>query len=486
MAAQAPSSQREIRRRNLSRVLYAVAEQGPSSRAAVAARLGLTRTAVSTLVDELLRGGLLTEQGPTPPGGGPGRPGTALALTDSGPCGLGAEIGVDHLAVCAVDLRGRVRMRKEIEYEGRDSRPATVLPRLRGLLDEVTAQARELGLSPAAVAVAVPGLISLGTSTVVRAPNLGWHDTDIAPALAAADANARAKADAVSKADAARDAGAKADAAAEAGADAEAGVKRRSGPAARAKATAGVSASTVKKATASRVGAAAAAKTPEEAWVQVAGTRLPLIVDNEANLGALAELWLDGGRVPRDFVHVSAEVGIGAAIVLGGELLRGNRGFAGEIGHVPVHPDGPLCACGGKGCLEQYAGEPALLGAAGVSVDRPRDAALAALRESAASGDERALRALEEAGTALGLALAGTVNLLDPSALVLGGVLARFAPWLLPSLERELVARTAAPGAPPDLVVSGLGADGPLLGAAHTAVRVVLDDPLSYRAKITG
>ncbi|OEV22778.1 ROK family protein, partial [Streptomyces nanshensis] len=70
---------------NLSRVLYAVAQQGPSSRAAVATRLGLTRTAVSTLVDELLRGGLLTEQGPTPAAGGPGRPGTALALTDSGP-----------------------------------------------------------------------------------------------------------------------------------------------------------------------------------------------------------------------------------------------------------------------------------------------------------------------------------------------------------------------------------------------------------------
>ncbi|MEU2724777.1 ROK family transcriptional regulator [Streptomyces smyrnaeus] len=471
MAAQAPSSQREIRRRNLSRVLYVVAEQGPSSRAAVAARLGLTRTAVSTLVDELLRGGLLTEQGPTPTGGGPGRPGTALALTDSGPCGLGAEIGVDHLAVCAVDLRGRVRVRKEIEYEGRDSRPATVLPRLRGLMDEVTAQARELGLSPAAVAVAVPGLISLGTSTVVRAPNLGWHDTDIAPALAEADAAANANADAEADADA--DADSKADADdAEAGADAKAGAKRRSESAARAKAAEGVRAST--------------AKMPEQAWVQAAGTRLPLIVDNEANLGALAELWLDSGRVPRDFVHVSAEVGIGAAIVLGGELLRGNRGFAGEIGHVPVHPDGPLCACGGKGCLEQYAGEPALLRAAGVSVDRPRDAALAALRESAASGDERALRALAEAGSALGLALAGTINLLDPSALVLGGVLARFAPWLLPSLERELVARTAAPGAPPDLVVSGLGADGPLLGAAHTAVRVVLDDPLSYRAKTAG
>ncbi|MBO8191826.1 ROK family transcriptional regulator [Streptomyces oryzae] len=415
MAAQAPSSQREIRRRNLSRVLHAVAEQGPSSRATVAAQLGLTRTAVSTLVDELLRSGLLVEQGPTPPGGGPGRPGTALALTDRGPCGLGAEIGVDHLAVCAVDMRGQVRARGEIESEGRNSAPGPVLIRLQRLVDEVTVQAHDLGLRPAALAVAVPGLVARGTSRVVHAPNLGWHDTEIAPALA------------------------------EPGTEAV-----------------------------PRTGARATDKP------------LPLIVDNEANLGALAELWLDPSRVPRDFVHVSAEVGIGAAVVLDGELLRGNRGFAGEIGHVPVRPDGPRCACGGRGCLEQYAGELALLDAAGITADGPRDAALAALRERAASGDRRALRALEKAGTALGLALAGTVNLLDPSALVLGGVLARFAQWLQPSLERELRERTAAPGAPPELLVSGLGADGPLLGAAHAAVREVLDDPLSYQATKEG
>ncbi|MBO8189621.1 ROK family transcriptional regulator [Streptomyces spirodelae] len=436
MAASAPSSQREIRRRNLSRVLYAVAEPGPSSRAAVATRLGLTRTAVSTLVDELLRGGLLTEQGPTPPDGGPGRPGTALALTDSGPCGLGAEIGVDHLAVCAVDLRGRVRAREDVESEGRSSEPGAVLDRLRGLVDTVAAQARGHGLSPAALTVAVPGLIARGTSSVVRAPNLGWRDVDIAPALASAGASSGS----------ASGSGSRSASSSRAATSTQPGTGTRPGP-------------------------------------EAGSSPLPITADNEANLAALAELWLDSGRVPRDFVHVSAEVGIGAAIVLDGELLRGTRGFAGEIGHVPVRPDGPPCACGGKGCLEQYAGEWALLRAAGAPVEGPRDATLAALRERAAAGDERALRALQEAGTALGLALAGTVNLLDPGALVLGGVLARFAPWLLPSLERELTERTAAPGAPPDLVVSGLGADGPLLGAAHAAVRVVLDDPLSYRTE---
>ncbi|MGY1439662.1 ROK family transcriptional regulator [Streptomyces reniochalinae] len=410
MTGHGASPQREMRRRNLSRVLHAVAEQGPCSRAAVAARLGLTRTAVSTLVEELLRGGLLTEQGTTPPGGaggGPGRPGTALALTDAGPCGLGAEIGVDHLAVCAVDPRGQVRTRARLESDGRGSAPELVLTRLRTLVDEVAQQARGLGLRPVRLAVAVPGLVARGTTTVVRAPNLGWSDTDIASALA-------------------------------------------------------------------DPGERGTIETPP--LVEA----LPLLVDNEANLGALAELWLGSGRVPRDFVHVSAEVGIGAAVVLSGELLRGARGFAGELGHVPVRPDGPRCGCGGRGCLEQYAGEVALLRAAGLRTDGARDDALTALAERAGAGDTRARDALEEAGTALGVALAGTVNLLDPRAVVLGGALARFATWLLPALERELRERTAAPGVPPALVISGLGAEGPLLGAAHAAVRVVLDDPLSY------
>ncbi|MGW7518031.1 ROK family protein [Streptomyces sp. NPDC054796] len=411
MAAPAPTSQREMRRRNLSRVLYAVAEGGPSSRATVAAHIGLTRAAVSTLTDELLRAGLLVELGPGR-SGGVGRPGSALALTDSGPCGIGAEIGVDHLTVCAVDLRGRVRARTSEEAANRDSEPSAVLARLGELTRRVTEDAAAEGLAPAGLALAVPGLVTRGTSTVVRAPNLGWQSTDIAAHLNHLD-----------------------------------------GP----------------------------------------GGPLPLAVDNEANLGALAELWLGRGEgSARDFIHVSAEVGIGAAIVLDGELLRGTRGFAGELGHVPVRPEGPACACGGRGCLEQYAGEAALLRAAGITAGAgtggrggtgggaTQGDALAALAARAGDGDTAALDALSGAGTALGIALAGAVNLLDPRAVVLGGALAGLAPWLLPSLEGELERRTAVPDGVPEVSVSALGPEGPLLGAAHSVVRAVLDDPGGY------
>ncbi|MDN0196620.1 ROK family transcriptional regulator [Streptomyces sp. S.PNR 29] len=378
-----PDTQQGMRRRNLARVMHAVSAEGPLSRAAVASHIGLTRAAVSTLVDELIRAGLLEELGPERPGR-VGRPGSALAVSGHGPAGIGAEVGVDHLAVCAVDLRGQVRSRAVRHGTNRARPPEPVIEELTELVRRVVAEAEGEGLWPAGLAVAVPGLVARDARTVVRAPNLDWHDTDLGALL------------------------------------------------------------------------------PVD---------LPLTVDNEANFGALAELWLGDGT-PRDFLHVSAEIGIGAAVVVDGLLLRGTRGFAGELGHIPVHPDGPECACGGRGCLEQYAGEDAVLRAAGLE---PGEDRVGLLSGRAAEGDEDVRGALRDAGTALGIALTGAVNLLDPESVVLGGALSGLAPWLLPSLRAELARRTAGPVCP--VSVSGLGPEGPLLGAAHSVVRAVLDDP---------
>ncbi|AZS88861.1 ROK family transcriptional regulator [Streptomyces griseoviridis] len=385
-----PDTQQGMRRRNLARVMHAVSAGGPLSRAAVASRIGLTRAAVSSLVDELIRSGLLQELGPERPGR-VGRPGSALAVSGHGPAGIGAEIGVDHLAVCAVDLRGEVRARIVRQGANRGRPAAPVLAELTTLVRRVVARAERAGLWPAGLAVAVPGLVARDARTVVRAPNLEWRDTDLGALLPA---------------------------------------------------------------------------------------EFPLTVDNEANFGALAELWL-GADTPPDFLHVSAEIGIGAAVVVDGGLLRGTRGFAGELGHVPVRPEGPACPCGGRGCLEQYAGEEAVLRAAGLE---PGEDRVGLLADRAAEGDEDVRRALRDAGTALGIALTGAVNLLDPEAVVLGGALSGLAPWLLPALEEELDRRTAGPACP--VSVSRLGPEGPLLGAAHSVVRAVLDDPAAVGERV--
>ena len=203
-------------------------------------------------------------------------------------------------------------------------------------------------------------------------------------------------------------------------------------------------------------------------------SELELRLDNEANLAALGELWRAGGRLDT-FVHVSGEVGIGAGIVLHGELLRGRHGFAGEIGHLPVPGSDAPCACGATGCLEQVAGQDALVRAAGVG---PGADAVAA---AAAAGDEQALGALGAAGRALGTALAGVLNLLDVDVVVLGGGYARLAPWLAPAVTTQLRRRVLAVGAREVTVVPGrLGADAAVLGAAGSVVRGVLAEPARY------
>ncbi len=190
-------------------------------------------------------------------------------------------------------------------------------------------------------------------------------------------------------------------------------------------------------------------------------------VDNEANLAALAEHWYGGA--PADFVHVSGEIGVGGAIVLGGTLFRGVRGFAGELGHLSVDPRGPRCGCGSRGCLEQLAGQTALLRAARAVSE---DDLLARL----ARGERRATAALTRAGRALGLALAGAVNLLDVPAVVLGGFYARVGERLVEPVSAELTRRVIS-GAPVQVRVSELGADAAMLGAAGTVVRGVIAEP---------
>ena len=129
----------------------------------------------------------------------------------------------------------------------------------------------------------------------------------------------------------------------------------------------------------------------------------PLSVENEANLGALAELSEGAGREFADFVYLSAEVGIGAGIVLDGELFRGAHGFGGEIGHLTIDPSGPPCPCGSRGCLERLAGQDALLRLAGWDArtggpgPRPEWPG-AMLAESARAGQPRTLEGAQPGG----------------------------------------------------------------------------------------
>jgi predicted NBD/HSP70 family sugar kinase len=200
---------------------------------------------------------------------------------------------------------------------------------------------------------------------------------------------------------------------------------------------------------------------------------LPGSVDNEANLAALGE-----AAPGRSFVYVSGEVGIGAGIVLDGKLFQGTHGWAGELGHVAVRPDGPPCHCGSRGCLEQYAGQEAILAAAGLPGGTVADAVT-----RASAGDPPMLAALAGAGRALGVAVAGVVNLLDVGTVVLGGSYALLAPWLAGPVEREVAARVLTAGWSPVAVrASRLGTEATVVGAAGSVTRAVRDDPARWLA----
>jgi predicted NBD/HSP70 family sugar kinase len=210
----------------------------------------------------------------------------------------------------------------------------------------------------------------------------------------------------------------------------------------------------------------------------------PLTADNEANLAALAELWEGTARGLRDVLYISGEIGVGAGIIVAGELFRGAQGYGGEFGHMTMDPTGRPCGCGSRGCLETFAGLEALLAGAGLD---PASAAtttgsgepVAMLAGRARAGDEQALAALRDGGHWLGIAIASAANLLNFQAVVLGGFFAQLATWLAAPITRELEAHVlASDWAVPRLLPSILGPEAAVRGAAALSLRRVLADPL--------
>jgi predicted NBD/HSP70 family sugar kinase len=207
-----------------------------------------------------------------------------------------------------------------------------------------------------------------------------------------------------------------------------------------------------------------------------------VLIDNEANLAALGEL--HAGPDPRaTFLYVSAEIGVGAGIVLDGVLFRGARGWSGELGHVPVAADGPPCRCGARGCLEQLAGLEAIATAAGLESLLPPDQVVLQIAQRARRRDPSALGALDRAAHALGVGLSAVVNLLDIDTVVLGGVYGPLAGWLRPTIEREIDRRVlTAAWSPVTVRPARLGSEAAVVGAAGFVVRAVLDRPAEWLA----
>ena len=238
---------------------------------------------------------------------------------------------------------------------------------------------------------------------------------------------------------------------------------------------------------------------PNVAWREfalrerlIASLGLPTIVENDANAAAWGEFRFGAGRGSTYLLMVTVGTGIGGGIVAGGRLFRGAHGFAAEIGHIIVEPEGPLCGCGNRGCWEQVAAGRAIDRGGEVAAREHPESQLAKLAggdparvtgrivtEAAEAGDPMAIRVLATVGRRLGEGIAGLANVLDPDVVVLGGGAVGAGELLIGparvAFEESVEAARHRP--PTRLLVAQLGPMAGAIGAAALALDACRDMP---------
>jgi predicted NBD/HSP70 family sugar kinase len=217
---------------------------------------------------------------------------------------------------------------------------------------------------------------------------------------------------------------------------------------------------------------------------------VPVLVDNDANLGALAEHWWGAGRGVDDLAYIKVATGIGSGHIIHGEIYRGATGVAGEIGHTAIDPHGKPCICGLRGCLVTLIGSPALIERAEELLPEYPDSALAGkklsvrrIEDAALAGDPLALRVAQEAAEYLGIVVAGLLNLMNPSMVIVGGDLSALGELLTVPLtemtqKRTLVSSVAAA----EIRASELGPQSIAVGAATLVLKAALEDSRLFPA----
>ncbi|WP_051766585.1 ROK family protein [Saccharothrix syringae] len=385
--------------RNLGRVrvLGALVRAHRLSRTDLVRRTGLARATVGSVTADLIRSGIVTDEGAIPGGNpGTGRPPRALALNPASAYAVGVDIGHDHIRVMLCDLVG-APVRDHVLPRAVDHDAAAVLTRTAELVDQVRREAgvpadRVLGVG---VGIACP----VDRDGALRAEGImpGW--VGVRPA--------------------------------------------------------------------------------EELHGR---TGFPVSLVNDANAGVLAEHRYGAARESGDVVYLRLSTGIGAGLLCAGRLLLGSGGLAGELGHLSVEPHGLICRCGNRGCLETVANPTAitrlLTAVAGAAVST------ADLVDLVRAGDRGAIRAVADAGEAVGRALAQAVTMFNPELVVIGGELVATGEVLLESVRNAV--RRNAMGSHTQRLRVVPGALGDSAGARGAAALVLNDAPERLAALLAG
>ena len=211
---------------------------------------------------------------------------------------------------------------------------------------------------------------------------------------------------------------------------------------------------------------------------------LPMVLHNDANAAAYGEFWAGAGREAENMILFTLGTGVGGGIVLGGELFTGPDDTAAELGHMCIQPDGPVCGCGSRGCVEAFASATAVrrMVLEGIRAGRrttievpPNEAELGAkaVAEAAAAGDAFAAEVFDTVGMALGVATANIIHIFNPDMIVFGGAMAGAGNLIFEPVRR--IARQRAfpqPFARVRIVPAELGPDAGIVGAAGLAMKL--------------
>ncbi|MCX5208069.1 ROK family transcriptional regulator [Kitasatospora sp. NBC_00240] len=393
-----------LRRNNLGVVLRHLRENGEQSRTRIASSTGLPKATVSVLVADLIQRGLVRE-GELDRAGAVGRPHRMVDLDGRWICGIGAEIGVDHITVTAVNLRGAVVHEGRRALDVASLPPRAALTAVAELVTESLRAVEKRGMGTVGVTLVSQGSVDAASGTVRVATNFGWHDVRVADELRAL-----------------------------------------LGPGCP-----------------------------------------PVLVENDAASGALAEYVAARGTDIHELVYVSGGIGVGGASISGGTLLSGS-----EIGHMKLDRLDRPCACGRTGCWEVAVGLQAFLDAAADPADRVHDRSvdlaerLDELLARAEAGEPRTLAALAVIAADLSLGLSVLVDVLNPSRIVLGGYFAVFGRYLVDEAQQLVDARRISPAAPRVVVAaSTLGLSNAAQGGAQLTLEPLFNDPSGVRVRAT-
>lgn len=203
---------------------------------------------------------------------------------------------------------------------------------------------------------------------------------------------------------------------------------------------------------------------------------VPVHLENDIKAAATAESLFGAKTIEQDFIYVSGRSGIGGSFYLNGGVYRGPHGMAGEVGHMKLVPDGRACTCGGRGCFETYVSEKAIFESLRVAGLQYSD--LVALHAAALDKVPQVLAALKDAGQYLGLGLANLANIFAPSSIVLGGIFAVLADFLLPAARESFAANTLKEiHRDVTLNISALGDAATPMGGVAIALQDFLEEP---------